>query len=85
MVSEKGLMRAPPKVNIPVFLISNSTLPLKRQGAHGVWFYIRKSRNQEGTALSWNRAADCNIESKFDITMRGRVRLDGPERDAPPP
>ena len=36
-----------PKVNIPVFLISNSTLPLKRQGAHGVWFYIRKSRNQE--------------------------------------
>ena len=46
-------------MNIPVFLISNSTLPLKRQGAHGVWFYIRKSRNQEGTAVSWNRVVDC--------------------------
>ena len=41
----KGTHASTPKVNFPVFLISNSTLPLKRQGAHGVWFYIRKSRN----------------------------------------
>ena len=54
----KGTHASTPKVNIPVFLISNSTLPLKRQGAHGVWLYIRKSRNQEGTAVSWNRVVD---------------------------
>ena len=57
MVSERDSCEHP-KVNIPVFLISNSTLPLKRQGAHGVWFSIRKSRNQEGTAVSWNRVVD---------------------------
>ena len=30
-------------MNIPAFLISNSTLHWKRQGAHGVEFLIRKA------------------------------------------
>jgi hypothetical protein len=43
-------------VNIPVFLISNSTLPLKRQGAHGLCFLsgtqeIRKGRRSRGIVL----------------------------------
>ena len=26
------------------------------------------------SAVSWNRVADCNLEPKFDITIRGRVQ-----------
>ena len=45
----------PPKVNIPVFLISNSTLHWKRQIAHGVWFSIRKTGRDGGVVDSCRR------------------------------
>ena len=35
-----------------------------------VVFFIWNSGKQEGTAVSWNRGADCNSELKFDITIR---------------
>jgi len=60
-------------VIIPVFLISNSTLLWTRQTAHVAWFFIWNSGKQEGTAVSWNRGADCcNLEFLFEIIMNAR-------------